>query len=198
MGLFDEIEVKQDLPVPEEIKNLHDWKNYKFQTKDLDNTMSLYYINEYRELVEKRTEREYVPYTDEDRKIFKPKPWNLWKEVIEGETTYVDTKYHGTLRFYTYEHLNDEEDFSLDFNAYFIYGKLDKIELAEYSKSENYLINNQRIKEERARQEKRPWNRFKKFASLFGWRWFWRKACKFIYLLENACSKTRYFILKNF
>ena len=61
MGMYDEIYVKQDLPLPEEIKNLFDWKNYRFQTKDLENYLGEYIINEYNELVEVITEREYIP-----------------------------------------------------------------------------------------------------------------------------------------
>ena len=70
--MFDEILVKQDLQIPDEVRDLYDWKNHRFQTKDLDSTLSLYYINEYRELVEERTEREYIPYTEEERKKLKP------------------------------------------------------------------------------------------------------------------------------
>ncbi len=84
MGMYDSIQVKKDLEIPEEVKNLYDWKNHNFQTKDLDNCLSDYIINEYNELVEVIIDRKYIPYTEEERKNPDIKPWNLWKEVIEG------------------------------------------------------------------------------------------------------------------
>jgi len=198
MGMFDEVIVKKDFPIPEEIKDFGDWKNHLFQTKDLDNTMSIYIINEYDELVEKRTEREYIPYTEEERKKLKPKPWNIWKEVIEGETTYINTNYHGVLNFYTYEHLNDEEDFNLEYNAYFVYGKLDKIELLNFEKSENYLINNEKIRQRIEEEKKKPWNRFKTLLYPLGWRWFWRKIENGIYKIEKTLGTLRMFLIRYF
>jgi len=198
MGMFDEIEVKKDLPIPEEIKNFCDWKKHRFQTKDLENCMSLYYINEYDELVEKRTEREYIPYSPEERKTLKRKPWDLWKEVIEGETTYHNTNHHGVINFYTYEHLNEKEDFNLEFNAYFVYGKLDKITLLEFSKCENYLIHNEKIRKQIEEEKKKPWNRFKNIVRPFGWRWFWRKIDIGIYNIEKVLGKIRMFIIRHF
>jgi hypothetical protein len=198
MGMFDEILVKQELEIPDELKGLHDWKNHQFQTKDLDNSLSLYIINEYKELVEKRTEREYISYTEEERKKLKLSPWNLWKEVIEGETTYINTNYHGVLNFYTYEHLNDQEDFSLEYNAYFVYGKLDKIELLKFEKSENYLINNEKIRKQMEEEKKKPWNRLKGFLNLLGWRWFWRRIERSIYKLEKSLGTLRMFLIRHF
>lgn len=160
--------------------------------------MSLYYINEYDELVEKRTERDYIPYSPEERKKLKPKPWDLWKEIIEGETTYHNTNYHGVLNFYTYEHLNDKEDFNLEFNAYFVYGKLDKITLLEFSKCENYLIHNEKIRKQIEEEKKKPWNRFKNIVRPFGWRWFWRKIDIGIYNIEKVLGKIRMFIIRHF
>jgi hypothetical protein len=198
MGMFDEILVKQELPIPEEIKNFCDWKNHCFQTKDLDNTMSVYIINEYFELVEQRTEREYIPYTEEERKKLKVKTWNFWKEVIEGDTTYINTNYHGVLNFYAYEHLNDEEDFSIDFKAYFVYGKLDKIELLSFEKSQSYLISNEKIRQQIEKEKKKPWNKVKAFLYPLGWKWFWRKVERFIFAGEKALGTLRMFLIRDF
>ena len=198
MGMFDEILVKQDLQIPDEIRDLCDWKNHRFQTKDLDNALSLYYINEYNELVEERVEREYIPYTEEERKKLKPSPWNPWKDVIEGETTYHNTNYHGIVNFYTYEHLNDQEDFSLEYNAYFVYGKLDKIELVKFEKNESYLINNEKIRQRIEAEKKKLWNRFRVFMKPLGWRWFWRKVEQGIYKVERGLGTLRMFLIRYF
>lgn len=198
MGMFDEILVKQDLQIPDEIRDLRDWKNHRFQTKDLDNALSLYYINEYNELVEERVEREYIPYTEEERKKLKPSLWNPWKDVIEGETTYHNTNYHGIVNFYTYEHLNDQEDFSLEYNAYFVYGKLDKIELVKFEKNESYLINNEKIRQRIEAEKKKLWNRFRMFMNHLGWRWFWRKVEQGIYKAERGLGTLRMFLIRYF
>jgi hypothetical protein len=69
MGMFDEIKFEGNLPLPEELKKLNiNWKDYTFQTKDLVNCLSNYWISEEGELFERVVEREYVPYTKEERK----------------------------------------------------------------------------------------------------------------------------------
>lgn len=198
MGMYDSILVKQELPLPEEIKNKCDWKNHHFQTKDLDNYLGEYIINEYRELVEVVIEREYIPYTKEERKKLSLKPWDLWKEIKEGPTVYKNTEYHGAVTFYTYESFDDETDFWADFKAYFVYGKLDKIELVEFKKQESLKIHNQRIDEQRKREQKHPWNIFKKYASYLGWSWFWVNVSSLLYRFSQLLSSVRMTIMRNF
>jgi hypothetical protein len=197
MGMYDSVKVKQELPLPEEIKNKWDWKEHNFQTKDLDNYLGDYIINEYRELVEVVVEREYIPYTKEERKKLDLKPWDLWKEIKEGPTTYKNTEYHGALTFYTYESFDDETDFWVEFKAYFVYGKLDKIELTEFNKEESRKISNQRHEEEYKKQQKRPWNVFKRYASYLGWSWFWRNVSNLLYRFSELLSSIRMSIMRN-
>jgi hypothetical protein len=200
MGMYDSIKVKQDLPLPKDIKLLKsNWKDYTFQTKDLDNCLCDYFISEEGFLYEHVVEREYISYTKEERKVKGIKPWDLWKEVIEKET--YDKKiedYHGKIRFYTYDDYNEESDYWVEFDAYFVYGKLDKIELVNFKKEKARFISNKKWKEEYEKHQKHPWNVFKKYASYVGWKWFWRKVSSTFYNLSRGCTSVQYFIIRNF
>jgi len=194
MGMYDEIYVKQDLPLPDEIRSLKDWRNYCFQTKDLDNCLSEYIINEYSQLVEATTEREFIPYTKEELK--KNKPWQIWKEVKEGAKTYRDTNYHGLIKFYVYDYIDDDTDFWADFQAAFTHGKLEKIELLEFKKTHGRKQRNEEFYKKLEIEKKRPWNLFKKYASYLGWRWFWKKILSILYKTSGCIEKVRTLIFK--
>jgi hypothetical protein len=197
MGMYDEIIVKQNLPIPEVIFALKDWKNYRFQTKDLDNCLSEYWISEEGELFEHIIEREYIPYTDEERKNKNHKFWDIWKDVIEKESRDEKVDYHGTLTFYTYDEIDDDTNFWIEFKAYFIYGKLDKIESVEFKLDKDRKAHNKKWEEEYKRRSKHPWNRFKHYASYLGWRWFWRKISNLLYKFSNFITKIQIFINRN-
>lgn len=194
MGMYDNINVKQDLPIPEEIKNLKDWKNYTFQTKDLDNCLLEYWISEEGELFEHIVEREYIPYSEKEKK--KRKGWSLWKDVIEKGSKDEKNNYHGVLNFYTFDEIDEDTDFWLEFKSYFIYGKLDRIELTEFRIDKDRKIHNKKWEEEYKKRTKHPWNIFKRYASYLGWSWTWRKMNNFLYVVSSSIEKTRVFIIK--
>lgn len=194
--MFDSITVKQNLPLPEEIKNLKDWKNYQFQTKDLDNCLLEYWISEDGELFEHVVEREYVPYTKEEKK--KLKSWDLWKDVIEKGSKDEKVNHHGTLTFYTYDEIDDDTSFWVEFKAYFVYGKLDKVESVEFKLDKERKINNKKWEEEYKKRAKHPWNVFKRYAAYIGWRWFWRKVSNLLYKLSKAVSQIQMFVNRYF
>jgi magnesium-transporting ATPase (P-type) len=194
MGMYDEIVVKQNLPIPEVISNLKDWKNYKFQTKDLDNCLSEYWISEDGELFEHIIEREYIPYTEEERKNKNHKPWDIWKDVIEKGSRDEKINYHGVLTLYTYDELDDDTNFWIEIKAYFIYGKLDKIESVEFKLDKDRKAHNKQWEEEYKRRSKHPWNVFKHYASYVGWRWFWRKISNLLYKFSKFVSSIQFFI----
>jgi len=200
MGMYDSIKVKQDLPLSEDLKSLNvNWKDYTFQTKDLDNCLLDYFISEEGFLYEHVVEREYISYTTEERKSKKIKPWDLWKEVIEKETH--DKKiedYHGKIRFYSYDDYDEKNDYWVEFDAYFVYGKLDKIELVQFKKETSRSFSNKKWEEEYKKQQKHPWNLFKKYASYVGWKWFWLKMSSVFYKLSGICNSIQYFIIRNF
>jgi hypothetical protein len=168
MGMFDEITVTHDLPLPEELKSLTtiDWKSHKFQTKDFVNCMVDYLIDQ-GFLYERVVEREYLPYTEEEKKHKDHKAWNLWKEVIETSIEYKKMDYHGSIRFYTYEPLDDKHDFWIDFQAFFTYGKLDKIELIEFNKDKSNKTSLSEWTEKQRKLEAKLSYKIKKYSGFF-------------------------------
>jgi hypothetical protein len=201
MGMFDEIKVNYNLPLPGEIKNLNiDWKEVVFQTKDLENLLTQYLI-ENDGLYQRIVELEYVEFSEEEKKQNrKEKRWfPFFKDVIEKSSYHkkIDD-FHGSIVFYHYEELNDTEDFSVDFKATFSYGKLDKIELLSFEKTKSRKISNEEWKAKIEEEAKKPWNRFKCYANRFGWNKFWRFLEKTLYKFERSCSDIRMFLIRYF
>jgi hypothetical protein len=200
MGMYDEIQVKHKLPIPKELEHLSiNWKNYKFQTKDLDNCLSEYIIKN-NSLYEKIIERTYIHFTEEEMKQRKKQKQflPLWKDVIEKSSSLVKNKnFHGCITFYTYDELNEQESFWVEFKAYFCYGKLDKIEFAEFKKDKSNKDSCKKLLEEHEKRKKHPWYIFKKYASYVGWSFVWRYIAKMLYSFSNLCQEARMFIIKN-
>jgi hypothetical protein len=198
MSMFDELNVEKDLPLPEELKGLDiDWKTHTFQTKDLENCMLKYVLKEDGRLFEHIIDRDYIPWTEEEKKAKKRSPWDLWKEVIEKGERFDEVNHHGTIVFYTYENFDDKQDFWLEYKAYFVYGKLDKIELLQFRIEQSLALRNEEIRERREQEQCKPWNQFKRYASYVGWRCFWRKASNLCYKLHRVFSTIQMFILRN-
>jgi len=176
MGMYDELTVKKSLPLPKEIKKLKNWKEFVFQTKDLNNCLSEYFINERGFLYEVVVEREYIEFTKEERKSQDIKPWQLWKDVIEKSRTNKKLDYHGKILFYTFEELDDNTDFWLEFVAYFIYGKLDKIELVKFETETGRKERLNKWNEDYKKTVNLPRNKIKKYLRKYlMWNWFWNK-----------------------
>ena len=198
MSMFDEISIEKELPLPEELKKLNiDWKSHNFQTKDLENCMLKYVIRDDGKLFEHVIEREYIPWSEEEKKAKKISAWNFWKEVLEKGEHYDELNHHGIITFYTYENFDDMQDFWLEYKAYFVYGKLDKIELSEFKLEQSLKLRNEEIDKKRKQEQSKIWNVFKQYASYLGWRWFWRKVSTICYKMHQVCSSMQMFILRN-
>jgi hypothetical protein len=195
MGMFSYIKCKRELPLTDELKNLSvKWDETQFQTKDLDNCLETYIISEDGELLEEVIEYEYTYYTEEEKKQKDHKPWNIVKDqkIVKQETKKVD--FHGKITFYETLDLNDEESIWVDFDAYFVYGKLDKLELAKVEKYKN-----------RKREADEYWNNYNnkknsfsyKIKKYFGWFWVWKKIEKICYSLSKFLDSIRYYIIRD-
>ena len=192
--MFDEIICKKELPLTEELKNLPiKWNEETFQTKDLDNCLLQYIISEDGELLEEIVEREYIYYTEEEEKQKRNK-WDLYKDVVEKNRYTKKIEFHGKLTFYEMVEFSDTEDIWVDFNAYFSYGKLDKLELAKTEKLESRKIRMDKFWEE----EKKKTNSFLyKLKKYLGWFWFWNKVSKICYKISKMFSDIQTFINRN-
>jgi hypothetical protein len=195
MGMFSHIKCKKELPLTDELKSLSvSWNETEFQTKDLDNCLEYYTISEDGDLLEEVTEYEYTYYTEEEKKQKDHKPWSIIKDqkIIKQEIKKID--FHGKITFYESFELNDQESIWVDFNAYFIYGKLDKIELA---KIEKYESNNNRIDEFWKKHEREVNSITYKLKKYSGWFWIWSKVGGGCYSLSRFFSEVNYFIIRN-
>jgi hypothetical protein len=195
MGMFSYIKCKRELPLTDELKNLSvKWDETQFQTKDLDNCLETYIISEDGELLEEVIKYEYTYYTEEEKKHKDHKPWNIVKDqkVVKQETKKVD--FHGKIVFYETLDLNDEESIWVDFDAYFIYGKLDKLELVKVEKYENRKIKMNEYWETYESKQNSFSYKLKKYS---GWFWFWKKVGILCYEISSFFSKINYFIIRN-
>jgi hypothetical protein len=205
MGMFDNLVCKIPLPLPEDAVNLSkDWKEETFQTKDLDNSLSLYHITEDGSLVEEVVEREYIPYSEEElAELKKDKNKNKRLFLFTHKDVIIKNKYtkpvahHGVINFYHVLPFSEEQDYWLGFNAYFIYGKLDKIELTESEKHKSSRLHNMEWDRKRELEEKLLWNRAKTFLNRFGWRRFWVCVARTLSKVAESLNKLQYAIYRN-
>jgi hypothetical protein len=192
MGMFDSIKVKAKLPLTDELKGYNlNWEEIEFQTKDLDNCLSEYILDENGFLFEEVVEREYVEYSKEERKGEKVKPWNIFKDVKEISRTTKKIDYHGVLTFYCVEKINEKEQIWVDFEAFFIYGKIDKLLLKSFQKHE--VKSNDDWIEKQKLENKKLKNRIKK---LIGWKFFWIKVANLLSYISGIFSKAQMLIFR--
>ena len=195
MGMFSYIKCKKELPLTDELKGLSvKWDELQYQTKDLDNCLETYIISEDGELLEEVIEYEYTYYTEEEKKQKDHKPWNIVKDqkIVKQETKKVD--FHGKITFYETLDFSDEESVWVDFDAYFVYGKLDKLELAKVEKYENRKI---KMDEYWKTYESKQNSFSYKFRKYSGWFWLWKKIEKICYSLCKFLDSIRYYIIRD-
>jgi hypothetical protein len=176
MGMFDEIQCKVPLPAKKGLKTAAEWKNYTFQTKDLDNFLGHYEIRKSGLWVK---EIKYKPTTKETprEKMGVDKGWCFAPLDIESEK-WVKDNFTGHIRFYDFVHDVDEtHDLWVEFGGHFDKGKLNgKIELLKWKEenSEERKANAIKwAKETKLREEyERKW-RYKYFGK------YWNKLVRF-------------------
>lgn len=196
MGMFSYIKCNKELPLNEELKNLSvKWNEVEFQTKDLDNCLETYIISDDGSLLEEEIEYEYTYYTEEEKKLNKSiRPWDMVKDqkIIKKETKKLD--FHGKITFYESFNLNENESVWVDFVAYFIYGKLDKIEIAKIEKYENRDVKMEEFWKKQDAIRNSVVYKIKRYS---GWFWFWKKLGIICYKISGFFASINYFIIKN-
>lgn len=129
MGMFDSIKYEYKLPLPtnDKIKALGiDVEDILFQTKDLDNCLSLYFINTDGRLIYKNVKYKWI---DDDNAFLKG-------YMDEESHTMEDINYHGDISFYAYETIDRDDGkqitVSIDYKARFTNGNVTDIVLENY------------------------------------------------------------------
>ena len=190
--MFDYITCKSLLPINDELRQLNiDWQEREFQTKELDNCLCKFVITEDGTLIENVEEYEYEYYSKEEAK--QQKPWNLIKNSKLVNSYKKIIEFHGKINFYDNISINENQEAWVEFNAYFIYGKLDKIELANFEKRESRNSSLNSFFEEEAKRK----NSLKyKFKKTIGWFWFWKKVSNGSSKLSRALANIQTFAIR--
>jgi hypothetical protein len=193
MGMFDNIECNHPIPLPLEVIDIvPDIYEQEIQTKCLDCLMDLYILDE--DGVLHKDDKKYE-WRDDDSHFLKG-----YLEVVERKI--IETHFHGIINFYIYDRILDSEDknkgidISLDYIAKFTSGKLDFIEL------KNYTI-------EDASEHIKRTNEFFKNLEVYNNKWFnkyflrtkpvsfiRKKVHRFFYNLHNLTGKLHTFAIK--
>lgn len=196
--MYDNIRCEYPLPLTDEIKALSsNWAEISsFQTKDLDNSLSFYRITEDGFLLEEIVEKEYVEYTAEELKTIKPKPWSVFKEINIKNKYDKKIEHHGVVNFYEVFPYTEDEDYWVEFNAYFIYGKIDRIELFKAEKHTSQKKHNLKWEEHYRLEQAKPWNKFKNTVRPLGWSMFWRFVAKCCHRTSELFAKLQYAIIR--
>ena len=143
-------------------------------------------------MVEEIVEREYIYYTEEEKKQKRSK-WDLYKDVIEKNRYTKKVEFHGKITFYNIFDLSDTEDIWLDFDAYFNYGKLDKIELVKVEKHESRKI---RMKQWEDEYKERTSSFSYKLKKRSGYFWCLNKISKICYNISRFFGNIHTFIIR--
>ena len=133
--MFDYVFCDYPLPLPEEAKNLKadfakgvkapiDWSKFEFQTKNFDGLLDKYTIEEDGQIYVEKVDRELVEHENGE------------VEMIEKDSGIEKVEYTGELVFYNM-HLDEKDDYWVEFKALFWKGDLKEIELKEWKKQNN-------------------------------------------------------------
>lgn len=168
MGMFDNISISDPLPFTDEMKELGlDVNNRTWQTKDLDCAMGLYFIQG-GELFEQK-------YKNTEWKQGDPNGESVMDRIgalVQSEPYLEKVNFHGEVNFY--DHIDDvagKWDCWIEFKATLSHGKIDKIELIDFTKTDS-AERKQKDKEfwEKIDMENRIWyNRLFFHTKTFRW-----------------------------
>jgi hypothetical protein len=193
MGMYDSIRCDYPLPLPLEVIDIMpDACDSEFQTKDFDNVLDLYILNENGDLLCRKREYEWK---DDDSAFLKG-----YMEVVKEEI--VPYNYHGVVNFYCYETVRNKDgnkatDISIDYLAKFTNGKLENIEILSYEISDatERLDNLQKNMAESARKAKLWYNKY--FFNTKFYRFIkWKIIIKPIELLRKLLDKVYWLLVR--
>ena len=205
MGMFDSIHWEKKLPIPSPVNKLKiNWKEQEFQTKDFECLLYKYKVNRNGQLFLLKQETEWVE--DESR-------FGGYLNVISEK--WEKSTYTGTIVFYNTVCSNPEQkskpfldkftqdeidsadgfDYSLDFSATFINGKVDNIKLisVEAQPIRQYIINhNEWVDAVNKKQSKLSYKVKNVLRKIPAWKVLLNLLNKAVQLQSNVLNKLRY------
>ena len=183
MGMFDYISVADKLPTNSEIDAVGlDLYKEPFQTKDLDNILSTYYIQGGRLFVEKYRSSTWVADADAFAGGYLDREEPYQEEMVD---------FHGKINFYHFID-KDDKDHWVEYDAYFTHGKLDKVELVKY-KADSNVERKQSLKEMFTKSEERSkiwYNKYIFYTKC--WQKFRRFLFRALSLIERGINNIKY------
>ena len=195
MGMFDYIKCEAKLPLNEELNNLPiNWEEVSFQTKDLENCLLDYTISKSGKLIENIKKYEYTYFSKEEIKEKKLKPWGFVKESKLISDTSETVNFHGKITFGEILVFSEDEDIWVDFEAYFIYGKLDRIDLLKVEKYKSRKKAQEKFFEKIKKEERTLGSKTKKIFKKLGWSLIWRQISLLSYKISTTFSRIASFI----
>mgnify|MGYP003642164128 CR=1 FL=1 len=192
MGMYDELKCLYPLPLTKELKELSiEWKEINWQTKSFDSDLGQYTISKSGKLTIDKIKGDWLELPKEQQ--YK---WSS-HEFVETSRHKTPVKYHGIVNFYSFEVLDNNDGWWFEFEAYFSYGKLDKIKLRETRKEENYKIISEQNMQELFEQYNTPTAKLKTFIRKWGWRHLWNYITKILRYISRRIDRTIAFINRN-
>ena len=178
MGMYDSIICKYPLPLPEELGELTQTQiqNATYQTKDLDESLSLFKVCEEGHLWLEKIGGYYEKGDPKAKSII-----DRLGKFVQTDSTWIRQDRTCTIQFYESFRVSEDQkdelnnDYWLEYEAVFIDGKLNKISILEFSKKDNA---ERRTREAEFKKEWKSLNNFlNKWYIKFWyspWRWLVR------------------------
>jgi len=133
MGMFDTIECSDAMPFNDDMValglNVRDWN---FQTKDLNDLMSVYVLQDGILYIKKYKETKWIEPTKN-----KKDPWLGWGHMEYIGEYLEDTKYHGVVNMYDYRQDVFGWDCYIEYAVTFTDGKVTNTVLTEFTKEDS-------------------------------------------------------------
>lgn len=207
MGMFDNIFCERKLPLTKEIKKAFPnkaWSKADFQTKDLDNTMTAYYIKKNGYLYTEKVEGEHVrTMTEAEEKKLKKQGKFCWPyKFVESSRTPIKEEITATVNFYDYSDDEQGNTWDIEFDAEFLKGRLISLKLVKgeiVSTAEENAAREKDWADSWNARERHPWNKTKKILNKITfrrWTRFWSYVSRFLYWVQLKVSALQLWVIK--
>jgi len=181
--MFDTIFIEKALPLTQEAKKAFKGKNWKevdFQTKDLEETLSTYYLKKNGFLYHEKVDGDWIEDTSEETKRKKKEGKFYWpRTFVETSRKLIKQTNTATIEFYTSLEDNDGNAWWLEFRVSLLDGKINgdisPVEVELRRTAEEIAKDNEEFRKKMEAIDKHPWNRARRFLnkSTFG---YWKKS----------------------
>jgi hypothetical protein len=209
MGMFDTIYIKKEIPLNKKQKEIFGhikWHDQPFQTKDLDNSLSVYTLNKNGKLYTTKIEGQQVRTMTEaeEKKARKKNRWVWPYEFKESSRKEINIKHTGNISFYDMVVDKNGNEWWVEFEAKVVDGSLKgKFQTIKFEINRT----KQEIDEDKAHwiklaedHNKKLSTRFRKFMNKITfsyWYTFWNFTSKILRKFGEKLNSFSFWIIKN-